>query len=1830
MADPDDHTHYLQEVNGVWMELYADAPVPDEFLDDPGDVTSFGTRTLHSLEDVPQLNSNPGAAVTIYLDFNGNYEANWWFYSNITTPAFDFDGDNTTFSDAEFERIERIWKRVSEDYSPFNVNVTTVEPPSFGNGQALRVAIGGSSADWYEPQGGLPAGGLAYVGSFTSSVPNVVYVFSSTETSAEIISHETGHAFGLSHQKSYDLNNNFAAEYNPGGGGWAPIMGLSYYEPVTTWYNGKSGSTTFQNDMQVIANVVGYRIDDHGNTTGNATLLAVNGNDLSGSGIIEMTSDVDVFSFTSSGGGVMLNVDPAELRPNLDIVLTLKNSSGSVLAIASPSGLAASISANLPAGQYFLEVKGIGTYGYTGQYTVTGSVNLPTNAAISGTLWHDLNADGVKQTYEPLLPGWQVFIDLDSDGMYDVGEASTTTDASGNYSFTGLVPGTYQVAEVMPTGWAQTTPIGPDAREQNNRFETAKILASGSQALTLSSHNEDDEDFFRWTATSSSSVQVKAFFQHDLADLDLKVYGVNQQMIGESVGTTDSESITFNAVAGQTYYFHVYSADWTQGQQYKLEITAGGVPPASPIPPSAAYGVNLVTVAAGQTAANTNFGNRLDYPAQISGKVWNDLDADGQQDAGEQPLSDWEVYLDLNRNGQLDQTTASASQTQSLGPFDNQTVFSSLLVSGTSGTLVDVNVTLNVTHGYVSDLSAFLISPAGTRVELLSRVGGGNQNLINLTIDDEALTSILNWSAPLANASYRPEGLLSDFDGEVANGTWQLELSDEVLNESGTLTSWSLNFTFGEQSTRSDSSGNYQFEVAPGDYRVQRTLPNPWLATWPTSPHGGYEVTVGAQQVLSGLNFGSRLAPLTVTAVDDQFTIAEDSSNNALTVLGNDSGSGLSITGFSQPAGGTLVNQGTQFTFSPTANFFGTTTFTYTVTDDSLNTAQAMVTVNVTAVNDPPQATSDTFTAGSEIPTQLSVLDNDTIAPDVGETLTIQAVGIGNHGGTISHNGTVINYKSAAGFLGSETFTYSIGDGSGSLSTATVTVNVAPDPAPVLSLGQHDGRPLDVVNVPILLNNAAGLQSADFVISYDTSLLDVSLPDVQLGSLTAGFNLNAVVNDAAGTITVTLTGVQPLGLGAGSVLTVDFHVAADAEAGESSQLTLSGLSLNQGTLAGATVAGSLDIVSPALQVVSMQVDGSAIHWTFNHAIDTTQLNLYEGVSTNDPADVLITEQTLGAVAGSLLWDPNLLQLTFIKTAGLLSPGNYSVTLFSRADGIVDSFGQMLDGNNDLTGGDNYTDTFSVPTFAGRVVSLPDFARGPGQMVELPTPAVSTGIPVRIDDATGVTQVSLTLSFDPDLLQITAAQVGAQLPGGWQIDTFNNATSGQVVLELSGPALSGSQVLASLTAEVPVTATLGSAHLLKFDSLLLNSGAIAVQGDAALGVVAFVGDATGNGSYSGLDAAYVSRVQFAIDSGFDAFPWIDPVIVADVTADSTLNATDANWIARKSIGLTQAEIPDIPPAVPAPEPGIGPRSVNLTLADYLGVAGENVLSTVTISDAAGLMAVELTVDYDPALLDVAQLLTGSLTSGFTLVSNVNEVAGTLTVTLFRAVAIPSGSGSLLQIEFAVAEEVHGTSQLLLTSSLNEDQIAVGNASGHIYVGAWQNPANVYDVNGDTEVDVVDALIVINELLQFGPRQLSLPPQVGEPPFFDVDGDGDLDVADALQLINFLLLGGSPLMAPAEVLEPAPLENPSRSETSSFELAATDAVYTELAESEETQVEGSVSSIDVDSPVTPVVVVPEVNTQEAHWAEWRWAASAGLLAEQTSRASEKGTFRKLLRN
>lgn len=342
--------------------------------------------TLNVKAQVPLYNSYPSASATIFLDFDGQTVANTsWNYNG---PIYCGPAGITN------SQITEVFNRVAEDYRPFNVNITTDSTKYFAApvNQRTRVILTITS-DWYGS-----AGGVSFVNSFTWGDNTPCFVFTAllnynTKYISEAASHEAGHTLGLYHQAKYDSNCVKLTDYNSGQGsgeiGWAPIMGVGYYQNFTLWNNGPNsfGCNNFQSDLSVITTNNGftYRTDDYGNTFGAASNISFTNNQFNISGVVEQSTDMDMFKFTLASTGeftldaVPYNVGTGDAGSDLDMQVTLYNNSQTMLNIYNPGTLLSSvIDTTLTSGTYYIKVEGRGNiyapnYASLGSYALTGN-----------------------------------------------------------------------------------------------------------------------------------------------------------------------------------------------------------------------------------------------------------------------------------------------------------------------------------------------------------------------------------------------------------------------------------------------------------------------------------------------------------------------------------------------------------------------------------------------------------------------------------------------------------------------------------------------------------------------------------------------------------------------------------------------------------------------------------------------------------------------------------------------------------------------------------------------------------------------------------------------------------------------------------------------------------------------------------------------------------------------------------------------------------------------------------------------------------------------------------------------------------------------------------------------------------------------------------------------------------------------------------------------------------------------------------------------------------------------------------------------------------------
>lgn len=340
---------------------------------------------------LPRLNSFPSATATIYLDFDGQ-----------TVSSTLWNGGSTLICEAPAltdAQITEIFNRVSEDYRPFNVNITTDSAKFISAPLAQRIRIIVTPTSSWKPG----VGGVSFIGSFTWGDDTPGFVFSdrlgpnNTKYIAECCSHESGHTVGLSHQSRYDENCNLIETYNTGSGSgqtsWAPVMGNSYYKNMTGWNDGPTpyGCSAVQDNLSIIASSNGftYRTDDYAEVL-NATTYSPSVTSFSIDAVISTSTDKDAFRFSlNESTNIHIDATPYAVGSdnngaNLDIKIMLYDATQTLIRIYDPSSsMGVTIDTSLKSGIYYLVLDGTGNsyagnYGSLGSYTLTGfSRTLP-------------------------------------------------------------------------------------------------------------------------------------------------------------------------------------------------------------------------------------------------------------------------------------------------------------------------------------------------------------------------------------------------------------------------------------------------------------------------------------------------------------------------------------------------------------------------------------------------------------------------------------------------------------------------------------------------------------------------------------------------------------------------------------------------------------------------------------------------------------------------------------------------------------------------------------------------------------------------------------------------------------------------------------------------------------------------------------------------------------------------------------------------------------------------------------------------------------------------------------------------------------------------------------------------------------------------------------------------------------------------------------------------------------------------------------------------------------------------------------------------------------
>ncbi|CAA9307658.1 Cna B domain protein [uncultured Microcoleus sp.] len=272
---------------------------------------------------------------------------------------------------------------------------------------------------------------------------------------------------------------------------------------------------------------------------------------------------------------------------------------------------------------------------------------------ISGTKFNDTNGNGTQDTGEIGIPGVTIFLDTNNNGTPDTGETQATTGTEGNYSFPNLQTGTYNVREVVPTGFRATTPnprtisFDPGGTATAN-FGNQQVPPTPTPTPTppTTPVQQGSISGLKFNDGNGNGTQDAQEIGLSGWQIFLDANGNNSLDSGETTVTTDnSGNYSFNNLNPGTYNVReVQQTGWTQ-------TTTNPAP---------------INLASGESGSGINFGNFQNI--SISGRKFNDLNNNGVLEAQEPLLPNWQIFLDANINGSLDAGEVNTS-TDSLGGY---------------------------------------------------------------------------------------------------------------------------------------------------------------------------------------------------------------------------------------------------------------------------------------------------------------------------------------------------------------------------------------------------------------------------------------------------------------------------------------------------------------------------------------------------------------------------------------------------------------------------------------------------------------------------------------------------------------------------------------------------------------------------------------------------------------------------------------------------------------------------------------------------------------------------------------------------------------------------------------------------------------------------------------------------------------------------------------------------------------------------------------------------------------------------------------------------------
>ncbi|RMD81937.1 MAG: hypothetical protein D6823_01725, partial [Chloroflexi bacterium] len=263
------------------------------------------------------------------------------------------------------------------------------------------------------------------------------------------------------------------------------------------------------------------------------------------------------------------------------------------------------------------------------------------HARLGDRVWHDVNANGVQESGESGISNVTVELySAGADGVIgggdDVSVVTTTTDSSGIYGFSYLIPGNYYVRFALPSGYTDVSPQDQDSdnaidsdADPVNRQTVVIALAAGDNDPTwdMGVFNRASVGNFVWEDRNGNGVQDSG--EPGIDGVTVTLYRADGTTVATTTTAADG-SYSFTGLVPGEYYL-IFS-NLPSGYVFTVADQGSDNTVDSDADPTTGRTANF-TLTSGQT--DTTWDAGLFGVASIGDRVWEDLNGNGVQDAGE-------------------------------------------------------------------------------------------------------------------------------------------------------------------------------------------------------------------------------------------------------------------------------------------------------------------------------------------------------------------------------------------------------------------------------------------------------------------------------------------------------------------------------------------------------------------------------------------------------------------------------------------------------------------------------------------------------------------------------------------------------------------------------------------------------------------------------------------------------------------------------------------------------------------------------------------------------------------------------------------------------------------------------------------------------------------------------------------------------------------------------------------------------------------------------------------------------------------------------------------